>query len=87
MTDSATYLGFMAMTFANTLDLKGLVRPVPLERACEELGRLKSGDLLEVVTTDRSSIADFTAWARAAGQDLLESSELGRVFRFVIRKR
>lgn len=77
----------MAMTFANTLDLKGLVRPVPLERTCEELGRLHTGDLLEVVTTDHSSIQDFTTWARVAGEDLLESSQLGHVFRFVIRKR
>lgn len=77
----------MTMTFANTLDLKGLVRPFPLERACEELGRLRSGDLLEVVTTDQASIQDFTAWARSTGQDLLESSQLGHVFRFVIRKR
>jgi tRNA 2-thiouridine synthesizing protein A len=77
----------MAMTLANTLDLKGLVRPLPLERTCEELGRLHAGDLLEVVTTDHSSIQDFTAWAYATGQDLLESSQLGHVFRFVIRKR
>jgi len=77
----------MVMTFANTLDLKGLARPLPLERTCEELGRLRAGDLLEVVTTDHASIQDFTAWAMATGQELLESSQLGHVFRFVIRKR
>ena len=75
------------MILANSLDLKGLARPVPLERTCEELDGLRPGDLLEVVTTDHSSIQDFTAWARATGQDLLESSQLGHVFRFVIRKR
>ena len=75
------------MILANTLDLKGLVRPLPLERTCEELGRLHPGDLLEVVTTDHSSIQDFSTWSRATGQDLLESSQLGHVFRFVIRKR
>lgn len=77
----------MAMNFANTLDLRGLTRPIPLERTCDELGRLRAGDLLEVVTTDHGSIQDFTAWAAATGQDLLESSQLGHVFRFVIRKR
>jgi tRNA 2-thiouridine synthesizing protein A len=75
------------MTFTNNLDLRGLARPLPLERTCAELVRLRSGDLLEVVTTDHASIQDFTAWARATGQDLLESSQLGHVFRFVIRKR
>jgi TusA-related sulfurtransferase len=76
----------MAMVIANTLDLKGLARPIPLERTCEELDRLRAGDLLEVVTTDHASIQDFTAWATATGQALLESSQLGQVFRFVIRK-
>jgi TusA-related sulfurtransferase len=77
----------MTMTFANNLDLRGLARPLPLERTCEELGRLRSGDLLEVVTTDHASIQDFTVWTRSTGHDLLESSQLGHVFRFVIRKR
>jgi len=77
----------MTMTFANNLDLRGLARPLPLERTCEELGRLRSGYLLEVVTTDHASIQDFTVWARSTGHDLLESSQLGHVFRFVIRKR
>ena len=87
MAASGTYLQVVAMILANTLDLKGLVHPFPLERTCEELARLRAGDLLEVVTTDQSSIQDFTVWARATGQDLLESSQLGHVFRFVIRKR
>ena len=77
----------MTMTFANNLDLRGLARPLPLERTCEELRRLRSGDLLEIVTTDHASIQDFTAWAGSTGQDLLESSQFGHVFRFVIRKR
>ena len=77
----------MAMVIAKTLDLNGLVRPLPLERTCDELGRLRAGDLLEVVTTDHASIQDFAGWATATGEDLLETSQLGHVFRFVIRKR
>jgi tRNA 2-thiouridine synthesizing protein A len=75
------------MVIASTLNLKGLARPFPLDRTCEELSRLRRGDLLEVVTTDQASIQDFTLWAATTGQDLLESSQLGHVFRFVIRKR
>jgi tRNA 2-thiouridine synthesizing protein A len=76
----------MAMMIAKTLDLKGLARPLPLRRTAEELAKLHPGDLLEVVTTDHASIQDFAAWASTTGQDLLESSQLGHVFRFVIRK-
>jgi TusA-related sulfurtransferase len=67
--------------------LKGLVRPVPLELTCRELALLRAGDLLEVVTTDRRAIEDFSAWSVTSGHDLLESSQLGHMFRFVIRKR
>jgi tRNA 2-thiouridine synthesizing protein A len=74
------------MVIAKTLDLKGLARPLPLERSRDELGRLRAGDLLEVVTTDQSAIQDFAAWATATGEDLLEASQFGHVFRFVIRK-
>lgn len=77
----------MPIVFAQTLDLKGLVQPLPLRRTVEELAGLRAGDLLEIVTTDPASIHDFTAWAAATGENLLESSQLGRVFRFVIRKR
>jgi len=76
----------MATLIAKTLDLKGLARPLPLIRTTEELGRLRAGDLLEIVTTDQDAIQDFATWATATGEDLLETSQLGHVFRFVIRK-
>jgi TusA-related sulfurtransferase len=76
----------MAIVFAKTLDLKDLVQPRLLRRAIEELAGLRAGDLVEIVTMDPASIRDFTAWAAATGQDLLEASQLGHVFRFVIRK-
>ncbi|MDQ2914490.1 MAG: sulfurtransferase TusA family protein [Chloroflexota bacterium] len=77
----------MPILFAKTLDLTGLVQPPLLRRTVEELAELRAGDLLEIVTTDHDSIHDFTAWAAATGQDLIESSQLGHVFRFVIRRR
>jgi tRNA 2-thiouridine synthesizing protein A len=77
----------MAMVIAQTLDLQGLACPHPLDRTREALGRLRVGDLLEVITTDQAAIQDFAVWASMTGQDLLESSQLGHVFRFVIRKR
>ncbi len=45
------------------------------------------GDLIEILTTDPRSVRDFEEWARATGNGRLESSHIGTVFRFVIRKR
>jgi tRNA 2-thiouridine synthesizing protein A len=76
----------MAMVIAKQLDLTGLTRPAPVARAVEALGPLQPGDLLEVIATDHSAVPDFCAWAETTGQDLIETSQLGHVFRFVIRK-
>jgi TusA-related sulfurtransferase len=76
----------MAIVIARQLDLTGLTRPAPVARTVEALGPLRPGDLLEVIATDQSAVPDFCTWAEATGQDLIETSQLGRVFRFVIRK-
>ncbi len=77
----------MAITFAKTLDLRGMPRPEPLLRAAQALIEASPGDLLEVSTTDPQSLADFALWTQSTCNDLLESSQFGTEFRFVIRKR
>ncbi len=76
----------MAIVIARQLDLSGLERPAPLTRTAEALEALRPGELLEVIATDGSALEDFGTWARASGQDLIEASRLGHVFRFVFRK-
>jgi tRNA 2-thiouridine synthesizing protein A len=76
----------VAMVIAKQLDLTGLTRPAPVARTAEALAMCRPGDLLEVIATDQSAVPDFCAWAEATGQDLIETSQLGHVFRFVIRR-
>jgi TusA-related sulfurtransferase len=85
MPDAVTTRRFFEI--AKQLDLSGLSRPVPLTHTAAALDGLRPGDLLEVIATDKSSVQDFSSWARAAGHDLIECSQLGHVFRFVIRRR
>jgi tRNA 2-thiouridine synthesizing protein A len=77
----------MAITFAQRLDLRGLRRPEPLLRLAQALIDASPGDLLEVMTSDPISLADFARWTQSTGNDLLESSQFGTEFRFVVRKR
>jgi TusA-related sulfurtransferase len=77
----------MATVIVQQLDLKGLIRPAPVARTKAALDALQPGDLLEVIATDKACVQDFSSWARSTGEDLIEVSQLGRVFRFVIRKR
>jgi len=39
-----------------------------------------------VLATDPGSVKDFAAWCRSTGHGLLEQSEAGGVYRFVIQR-
>lgn len=70
-----------------TLDLKGLQCPMPILKTAKAMKELGSGAVIQVIATDPGSVKDFAAWARATGNELLESSAIDGVFRFVLRKR
>lgn len=69
-----------------TLDAKGLNCPLPILRAKKAINELSSGGTLEVLATDPGAVADFAAFCRTTGNELLESGNDGKVFRFVIKK-
>jgi len=74
-------------TIAKTLDLKGLSCPLPIVKTAQAVKELASGDLIEALATDPGSVADFTAWCKSTGHELVERSETGGVYRFVIKKK
>ncbi len=74
-------------TIAKTLDLKGLSCPLPIVKTAQAVKELASGDLVEALATDPGSVADFAAWCKSTGHELLEQSEADGVYRFVIRKK
>ncbi len=69
------------------LDVKGLQCPMPIVKTAKAMRDLLSGDTLEVLATDPGSVKDLAAWSKATGNQLLESSAIDGVFRFVLRKR
>jgi len=77
----------MRTTIAQTLDLKGLSCPLPIAKTAQAIRALATGDLVEVLATDPGSVPDFTAWCSTAGHELVEQTEDGGVYRYVIRKR
>ena len=68
-----------------TLDAKGLNCPLPILKAKKALNTVDADGTLEVLSTDPGSVADFEAFCRTTGHTLLEQSEHGDVFRFVIQ--
>ena len=68
------------------LDAKGLNCPLPILKAKKALKEVPDGGTLEILATDPGSVADFQAFTRQTGNELLETGEEGGVYRFLIRK-
>ncbi|HEY8594956.1 MAG TPA: sulfurtransferase TusA family protein [Devosiaceae bacterium] len=67
------------------LDAKGLNCPLPILKAKKALNALPAGGTLEILATDPGSVKDFEAFCRTTGNELMEHTVDGNVFRFIIR--
>ena len=70
-----------------TLDTKGLACPLPILKTKKALSALPMGARLEVLATDPGSEPDFRAFCESTGNVLIEHSQQGGVYRFVIEHR
>jgi len=77
----------MSMQISKTLDLKGLSCPLPIVKTAQGIKEVASGGLLEALATDPGSVADFNAWCKSTGNELVEQGEEGGVYRFLIRRK
>jgi len=68
-------------------DVKGLQCPLPLLKAKQTLAGMKSGQVLNVVATDKTTKMTFTAFVKNSGDDLLKMEDLGEELHHYIRKK
>jgi len=54
---------------ASTLDAKGLSCPMPLLRTKKEIGKIASGEVLQIDGTDPGSRNDLPGWCARAGHE------------------
>ena len=69
-----------------TLDAKGLNCPLPILKARKALKDVPVGGILEILATDPGSVADFEAFCRQTGNELVEHSVDDDVYRFLIKR-
>ena len=69
-----------------TLDAKGLNCPLPILKAKKAIAEVAAGGTLEVLATDPGAVADFQAFCRQTKHELVEHSEAGGVYRFLIKR-
>ena len=73
-------------TIHSTVDAKGLSCPMPIVKTAQHIKTVPQGALVEVLATDPGSVKDFAAWTRSTGNAIVEQTQDGSVFRFVIQK-
>lgn len=71
---------------AMTVDARGLLCPMPVVKTAKAMKELAPGQVLQVIATDRGSLADIPAWAESTGNQLLEQHEEGDALVFLLRK-
>jgi tRNA 2-thiouridine synthesizing protein A len=68
------------------LDLKGLNCQLPVMKTKKALKDVPVGQTLEVLATDPGSVDDFKAFCETTGNQLIESTQNGDTFRFLIKR-
>jgi tRNA 2-thiouridine synthesizing protein A len=68
------------------LDARGMNCPLPILKTQQALKRLRSGEMLEVTSTDSGSMGDMVAFCEQTGHELVSSGEDVGEYIFLIRK-
>lgn len=69
-----------------TLNAEGLNCPLPIIKARKALKAMAAGDVLNVRATDPGSVADFAAFCKQTGNELVASGTEGKAYTFRIRR-
>lgn len=68
------------------MDLKGLPCPMPVVKVSKGIKDVEVGQVIEAITTDPGSLADFPAWAKSSGNEILKTDQGDGVIKFYIKR-
>ena len=68
------------------MDLKGLPCPMPVVKVSKGIKEVDVGKVIEAISTDPGSLADFPAWARTSGNEILDTVQDNGVIKFYIKR-
>ena len=68
------------------LDLKGLPCPMPVVKVSKGIKDVEIGQVIEAVTSDPGSLADFPAWAKTSGNEILKTVQDNGNITFYIKR-
>lgn len=69
------------------MDLKGMPCPMPVVKMSKGIKEVEIGQVVEALTTDPGALADFPAWARTSGNEIVKTDQEGDVIKFYIKRK
>jgi tRNA 2-thiouridine synthesizing protein A len=76
----------MNVTINKYLDASGLLCPEPVMMLHRVVREAVVGDVIEVITTDPSTLRDIPKFCHFLGHELLEQTQTEKSFSFYIKK-
>ncbi|MBG56299.1 MAG: hypothetical protein CL935_04120 [Deltaproteobacteria bacterium] len=75
------------ITFDTELDCRGLNCPIPILKTKKAVDALNTGQILKMLSTDPGSVNDVQSWSKRTENMLLDHTEDGGVYSFLIQKK
>ncbi len=69
------------------MDLKGMPCPMPVVKIRKWIEEVEIGQVVEAVTSDPGALADFPAWARTSGNEIVKTDQEGDNIKFYIKRK
>ena len=75
------------MKVDKVMDLKGLPCPMPVVKVSKGIKEVEIGQVIEAISSDPGSLADFPAWAKTSGNEILETVQADGLIKFYIKRK
>jgi len=69
------------------MDLKGMPCPMPIVKVSKGIKDVEVGQMIEAITTDPGALADFPAWAKTSGNEILKTDQQEGLIKFYIKRK
>ena len=69
-----------------TLDLKGLLCPMPVVKIAKAIKDVEVGGIIEATATDPGVMADIPAWTKSTGNELVKMEREGKTIIFWVKR-
>jgi tRNA 2-thiouridine synthesizing protein A len=76
----------LEMKADKVLDLKGLPCPMPVVKISKGIKEIQVGQIVQAITSDPGALADFPAWAKKSGNEILKTEQDGKITNFYIKR-